>query len=129
MSTILVADDNEGVRLLLRTALTLAGYEVREASDGEEAWGMLRAGRLAALVTDVHLPLRSGLALLRAIRADPDLATLPVVVLSGDAAWMDRAMACGANAFLSKPFRIAEIEREVGRAIGRRGALWRARWE
>ena len=122
MSTILVADDNEGVRLLLRTALTLAGYEVWEAADGDEAWGMLRAGRLAALVTDVHLPFRSGLVLLRAIRADPELCALPVVVLSGDAAWMDRAMACGADAFLRKPFRIAEIERELGWAIRRRAA-------
>ena len=119
MSTVLIADDDEAARTLLRTALTVAGYHTFEAADGDQAWRVIQTRPLAAVVTGANLPGRTGLALLRGIRRDPQLRALPVVV-SGDDDQRAAAGDEGADGFVRKPFSPASIRAALAEAVAAR---------
>ena len=120
MSTVLVAEDDPGVRELIRTALTLAGHEVLVAADGDEAWGVLRQRSVQALVVDLHLPGRDGLALVAGVRRDAEMRGMAVVVVTGDAGVGSAADDVGADAVVQKPFTIRGITGAVSGAIAAR---------
>jgi two-component system, chemotaxis family, sensor kinase CheA len=119
---ILVVDDTAVVRELERSILEEAGYRVRTAADGHAALAALAQGPADLVVTDVDMPGCDGLELTRAIRADPGLGGLPVVVVTSKDGHADRslAMAAGADAYLVK----GDLDRRallevVGRLLGR----------
>jgi two-component system chemotaxis sensor kinase CheA len=103
-ASVLVVDDTAVVRELERSILEEAGYRVRTARDGREALAALADAPPDLVVTDVEMPNCDGLELTRAIRAEPALAGLPVVVVTSRAADADRrrAMEAGADAYLVK---------------------------
>jgi two-component system chemotaxis sensor kinase CheA len=120
-ASILVVDDTAVVRELERSILEEAGYRVRTAGDGRSALTTLAGHQVDLVVTDVDMPDCDGLELTRAIRAEPDLAGLPVVVVTSKAADADRrlAMEAGADAYLVK----GDLDRRslldiVGRLLG-----------
>ena len=83
--SILVVDDEPNVRSLYRDALAEAGHAVTLASDGVVALEILRHGRVPCVVlSDVRMPRMDGFELSRAIAADPQLASIPIVVMTGD---------------------------------------------
>ncbi len=106
---VLVVDDALSTRTAVRNVLELAGFEVLSASNGEEAWDLLQSHRVALLVTDLQMPRLDGMGLTRRLRADPQLAEVPVVVLTAQDSAEDRALGleAGADAYLVK----REIER------------------
>jgi CheY-like chemotaxis protein len=103
-SLILLADDSPLMRELLTAMLDAAGHRVEGAADGREALEMLKATPFDMVVSDVHMPRLDGLSLTRAIRSDPALAHLPVVLVTSLAASDDRerGLAAGANAYVDK---------------------------
>ena len=107
---IVVAEDHEDIRFVLKRALERAGHEVVAAADGAEALDAVRRYRPQIVVTDVDMPHMSGLELCRAIRADADLRHIPVVLASGSLLPGDRrADEVGASATLLKPFLPAQL--------------------
>ena len=83
--SILVVDDEPNVRSLYRDALSESGHAVELASDGVAALEILRHGRVPCVVlSDVRMPRMDGFELSRAIAADPQLASIPIVVMTGD---------------------------------------------
>jgi CheY-like chemotaxis protein len=126
MTTILIADDEPNVRLLVTTLVASARYNVLEATDGEEAWALLRRHRPALAILDVQMPGRSGLALARAVKDDPALAGTYVILLTARAQASDVAAGrlAGADAYLTKPFSpielLAAIEQALAQAHVRR---------
>lgn len=80
--TVLIVDDSAADRALLRTILGRAGYSVHESARGREALGDVRVVRPHVLILDVNLPDMSGLEVCRAIRAAPELANVPVLMLT-----------------------------------------------
>ena len=120
-ASILVVDDTAVVRELERSILEEAGYRVRTATDGRSALTALAGAQVDLVVTDVDMPDCDGLELTRAIRAEPGLAGLPVVVVTSKATDADRrlAMEAGADAYLVK----GDLDRRsllevVGRLLG-----------
>jgi two-component system chemotaxis sensor kinase CheA len=118
---ILVVDDTAVVRELERSILEDAGYQVRAVADGRQALAELAEAPADLVVTDLDMPNCDGLELTRAIRAQPALAGLPVVVVTSKAGEADRrlAMDAGADAYLVK----AGLDRDallavVGRLLG-----------
>jgi DNA-binding response OmpR family regulator len=83
--TILVVEDDIPLRQFFRTALTLAGYEVREAGDGYEALKLLDAQSPDLVVLDLGLPVFSGHAVLDELAAQADTRHIPVVIVTGAA--------------------------------------------
>jgi CheY-like chemotaxis protein len=110
LTMIVVAEDHEDIRFVLKRALERAGHEVVAAADGAEALEAVRRHRPEIVVTDVDMPHMSGLELCRAIRADAELQHIPVVLASGSLLPGDhRAAEVGASATLLKPFLPAQL--------------------
>jgi DNA-binding NtrC family response regulator len=120
MSDILVVEDKESLREMLRKTLEARGYGVREAGDAYEARRQLQQGRFVAVLTDLRLPAGSGFEVLAAARdGDPDL---PVIVMTafGTVEEAVRAMKEGATDFLTKPVDTDHLLLLLDRATERR---------
>ena len=119
--TVLVVDDDPAMRQLLRDELRSEGFDVVLATDGVEAIRALGERRPTAVVLDLHLPRLDGWTVLSRIKSDPDLATLPVVLISVEEQ-RARGFALGASEFLVKPFEpdrlVAVVSQLVTPAIG-----------
>jgi CheY-like chemotaxis protein len=103
---VLVCDNEEVLRALVRAALAPGGYEITEARDGDESVELARRLEPDLIVLDMMMPGRSGLDVLREMRRDPDLREMRVLMLTARTQERDRgaAIAVGANRYLAKPF-------------------------
>jgi CheY-like chemotaxis protein len=121
--TILVCDDEEAMRALMRAALDLLGCEIVEARDGDEALALAQSGRPDLIVLDMMMPGRTGLEVLAELRRDAEFADTPVIVLTARAQASDREAAAlvGASRFITKPFSPRELCASVEQLLnGRR---------
>ena len=102
--SILVAEDSITSRALLKNILETAGYEVRTAVDGAEAFAALKTATFDLLVSDVDMPRMNGFGLTAKVRSDPKLAGLPVVLVTalGSREDRERGIDAGANAYIVK---------------------------
>lgn len=104
--TILVVEDQEDNRQILRDLLANVGYEMLEAENGEEALAALARRRPDLILMDIQLPVMDGYETTRRIKADPALKDIPVIVvtsyaLSGDES---KAREAGCDAYVTKPY-------------------------
>jgi DNA-binding response OmpR family regulator len=115
----LLVEDEPALRELMKAALG-AGYDFVEAGDLGEALELVRSHVPTVVLLDVMLPGGSGLDVLRAVRAEPELADVRVIVVSAWQSGEDRRLAqeLGADGFLGKPFELEELSEAV-RAVTR----------
>jgi two-component system chemotaxis sensor kinase CheA len=101
---VLLVDDSRMTRELLRDLLERAGHRVVEVADADEALRALKARHFDFVVSDVQMPRRDGVELVRAIRGDPAFARLPVVLVTSSIspAGRQRGLEAGADAYISK---------------------------
>lgn len=114
--SVLVVDDEADLAGLLRALLEGAGYRVAVAGDGRAALRLLGAGRYDLVLSDLMMPYLDGAGLAAAMRADPALRAIPLVLLSAAPAAAARAAPCAA--FLPKPFDVAQVLATVARLLG-----------
>jgi DNA-binding response OmpR family regulator len=128
MACVLVVDDNEGLRRLVPVTLLAAGHEAFEAAEAISAWRAMVAHRPDVVILDVTMPAVSGLDLCRAMRADPQLAAMPVIVPAGRGLPEDRAAAsdAGADRFFAKAFSPRDLLAAVDDLAGGGQARGRA---
>jgi CheY-like chemotaxis protein len=110
-TTVLLCDDEDVLRQLVRATLSNGQYSIVEAADGDESLELARTHRPDLIVLDMMMPGRSGLEVLRELRADAELARTPVIMLTARAREADReeAVAAGADRYLAKPFSPLEL--------------------
>lgn len=110
---VLVVDDDVVSRMMLMHLVDSCGqYEILEAEDGLDAWTQLEAGLRPAIVfCDLRMPRLSGTELLARVKAHPELAPMPFVLVSAanDGASIDEAGALGADGYVVKPFRVESL--------------------
>ena len=107
---ILVVEDDESLREALVEVLGDEGHEVRAAEHGAEALEILHGGlRPQLILSDLMMPVVDGEALLAACHADPDLASIPVCILSSDVGNAVRLTRAGAINFLPKPLQTGPL--------------------
>ena len=118
MSRILVVDDQEDNRRILRDLLGASGYAVLEATTGEEAVASAEAHVPDLILMDIQLPKMSGLEATRQLRGDARTAGVPIIVVTSFALSGDdqKAKAAGATAYLAKPYSPRELLAKI-RAI------------
>jgi CheY-like chemotaxis protein len=118
---ILVVDDDPDIRMLIRMALSAAGYEVIEASDGQEAFWLAEQGpRPDAIVLDLMMPRMDGWQTLDALKADAGLRYVPVLVVSAAPERdTDRARR-HAQAVIRKPFSVDVLLEALEKALAGR---------
>ncbi len=124
MATILVADDEEGVRTFVAEALELAGHDVDQAPDGDIAHAMLQRRSYQLLVTDLKMPGLDGLSLLTRVKAEQPEVEVLVMTAFGTVETAVSAMKMGAFDYVQKPIDSpAELRLLVDRALERRSLL------
>jgi DNA-binding response OmpR family regulator len=114
---ILVIEDEHVMRELLRLHLGSAGYSVEVAEDAISAGYALLKGPPDLIISDVEMPHMSGLELLAALRAEENLARVPVIFLTSFEEGEDRARSLGALEYLPKPIRLDELLAAVQRHL------------
>ena len=124
--TILIVDDEPNLRNLVHATIDSPVYQVIEARDGEEAWTLIKERKPALVLLDLKMPGRSGLDVLTAIRADPELRGTQVMVLTSSdrQSDIDKGILAGADYYLTKPFSPADLVARVSEAIGQRVPSW-----
>ncbi len=110
--TVLVAEDNEDVRLMMRTLLEMKGYGVVEACDGHETMTVAQNERPDLILMDLQLPRLNGFAVARFIRQHDELKGVPILVVSGHDPAKHRglAIAAGCNGYVQKPVDFDHLE-------------------
>jgi two-component system phosphate regulon response regulator PhoB len=124
---ILVIDDEPDLLELVRVNLDQSGYEVETAADGRQALAALRRRRPDLVVLDLMLPDISGTDLCRQMRADPEWADLPIIMLTAKADEVDRVVGfeLGADDYVTKPFSPRELTLRVNAVLRRRASAAR----
>jgi len=120
MTRILIVDDDEMVRLTVRTMLQRNGYEVDEACDGNDGLRALQRANYDLVITDVIMPDCEGIEFIKgALQARPDRK---IIAMSGggrirNTEFLDLAKKCGAKAVIAKPFEPEELMSAVGQVL------------
>ena len=120
MKKLLIVDDEDGVRALVRMTLDNGLYEIIEACDGLEALDLAREHHPDLVLLDVMLPDLSGMDVCRKIKDDPELASTTVVMLTARAQTADLGDAeeAGADGYFTKPFSPIALTRKVESILG-----------
>jgi len=119
LRTVVIADDEPSMRLLVHATIDSDDYYVVEAADGDQAWTLIQAHKPALVLLDVQMPGRSGLEVLRSIKADPTLKRTRVILLTAKAqeADVEAGLIAGADFYLTKPFSPLDLLTRVDEAL------------
>jgi len=117
---LVVVEDEPALQKVLQMRLQMEGFEVRTASDGEEALLLIREERPDLVLTDLMMPVMDGAELTRAIKRDPDLKSIPVLVLTAlkEKREREHLMAAGADGFAAKPYNSLELTARIRELVG-----------
>jgi len=109
---ILVVEDSPTMRQLISFALKrMKGIEIVEASDGVEGLKKLNSGTYNLIITDINMPVMDGLKLISLVRRDVKYRTIPIMIITteGGAEDRERALALGADAYITKPIQAGNV--------------------
>jgi DNA-binding response OmpR family regulator len=123
-ASILIADDEPNIVLSLEFVLQSEGYRVRVARDGQEALDAIAAEPPDLILLDVMLPRVSGFDVCQRVRSEPAWRGVRIVMLSakGREVEVQKGLALGAHAYVTKPFGLQELLAEVARQLAQRSA-------
>lgn len=119
---ILIVDDFSTMRRIIKNLMRDLGFNnTSEADDGKTALPMLQAGGFDFLITDWNMPGMQGIDLLKAVRADPKLTTLPVLMVTAEAKreQIVEAAQAGVNGYVVKPFTAATLKEKIDKIFER----------
>ena len=121
---ILIVEDNENNRMLVRDVLQSRGYRTAETDNGEEGVRLAREHRPALILMDIQLPGMNGMDALRVLRADAATRDIPVMAVTASAMTQDRhkIMATGFDAYQSKPINVREFVEAVRTVLATGGS-------
>jgi len=120
---VLIVEDNEKNRKLVRDVLTAKGYRIVETDNGEESIRLAHEKKPALILMDFHLPGIDGIEALRRLRADPETRAIPVIAVTASAMTEDRQkiMNAGFDGLQTKPIHVKQFVQAVGDAIVQSG--------
>ena len=118
-STILTVDDSKGLRLFVQKALSAFACDLHEASNGYNAFFAIERARPDLILLDVSMPVMDGIETLSRLKAAPELAAIPVIMLTSpaDHAVMGQLTALGSSGTLMKPFNEAALLEKIRRVL------------
>ena len=118
--TVLIADDEPSLRLLVNATIASDQILVLEAADGDTAWRLIEQHQPDLVFLDVQMPGQTGVELTRRIRSDPSLTKTRIVILTSKAQATDVAsgLAAGADLYLTKPFSPLSLLTYVEQTLG-----------
>ena len=119
---ILIVDDEPDIPEALQASLSVHGFDVRSADDGESGFDVFKGWQPELVITDLSMPRMGGIALCKAIRAT---SAVPIIILSvkGDESTKVHALECGADDYVTKPFGFNELLARIKAALRRSSRL------
>lgn len=119
LKTVVIADDEPSMRMLVHATIDSDDYYVVEAVDGDQAWALIQQHKPSLVLLDVQMPGRSGLDVLRLIKADATLKATRVILLTAKAqeADVEAGLVAGAEFYLTKPFSPLDLLTRVDEAL------------
>ena len=120
MAKILAVDDSRTMRDMVTQTLQTAGHEVTGAADGEEGLARARTGRYDLVLTDVNMPKKDGITLVRELRQLPNYRFTPILVLTteGGGDMKNAGRQAGATGWIVKPFDPQKLLAVMGKVLG-----------
>ncbi|MCB1857901.1 MAG: response regulator [Gammaproteobacteria bacterium] len=117
---ILIVDDEQNIAISVEFLMKREGFEVTVARDGEEGLERIRADRPDLVLLDVMMPKLNGFQVCEAVRSDPELAEVRIVMLTakGREAEINKGMSLGADAYIPKPFATSDLVAKVKALLG-----------
>jgi len=117
--TVLLVEDTEDNRFMMRRLLEMAGYHVIEAMNGEEAVKLAKTGSPRLILMDLSLPVIDGLAATRLIRKLPQLESVPIIAVSAHdtSDFQSEAIEAGCNSYVTKPIDFNELEELIAQLL------------
>jgi len=124
LPTVLLVEDTEDNRFMMRRLLEMSGYRVVEAMNGEEAVKLARSETPQLILMDLSLPVIDGLAATRLIRKVPALEATPIIAVSAHdtSDFQDEAVEAGCNSYVTKPIDYTELEQLIQQLLTHDGS-------
>ena len=118
---VLVVDDEQIIRTVLRTLLVKWGYRVSEASDGEQAIEQMLKGNFDLIICDILMPKKDGWQVVQEVRANPKTKNIPIILLTAKNEDPDtlKGYDLGANYYLTKPFTKDQLQYGIELMLGK----------
>ncbi|HET6978385.1 MAG TPA: response regulator [Pyrinomonadaceae bacterium] len=122
--SVLIVEDTEDNRFMMRRLLEMSGYRVFEATNGEEAVKVAQAESPQLILMDLSLPVIDGLAATRLIRKVPDLQTTPIIAVSAhdSSDFQAEAVEAGCNSYVTKPIDFTHLEELIRQLLTHDGS-------
>ena len=119
--TVLLVEDTEDNRFMMRRLLEMSGYRVVEATNGQEAVRIAEAESPGLILMDLSLPMIDGLAATRLIRKMPKLTKTPIIAVSAldTSDFLTEALEAGCNSYITKPIDFNELEQLIVSELGK----------
>jgi len=116
---IIVIDDSESIRELVGLTLEGAGHQVEKGIDGNEALRLFDGRKIDLVITDLNMPNKDGISLIREVRKMPDYHTVPIIILTTESQTTkkEEAKAAGATGWIVKPFMADKLLSVVNKII------------
>ena len=120
MASILAVDDSASMRKMVSFTLRAAGYDVEEAVDGVDALDKAKSRKFDCVVTDVNMPNKDGISLIRDLRALPDYKFIPMLMLTTESGIEKKqeGKAAGATGWMVKPFNPDQLLKTLLKVLG-----------
>jgi len=117
--TIMIVDDSSSVRIVVKTALSGAGYDVIEACDGEDALSKMTGQKIHLIISDVNMPKMDGITMVKKIKELPNYRFTPICMLTTESeqSKMQEGKAAGAKAWIVKPFQPPKLLDAVSKLV------------
>ena len=121
IETVLLVEDTEDNRFMMRRLLEMASYRVVEATNGEEAVRLAESEQPHLILMDLSLPVIDGLAATRAIRKLNGLSKTPIIAVSAHdtSDFQSDALAAGCDSYITKPIDFSQLEQLIARLLGK----------
>ncbi|MCG8534098.1 MAG: response regulator [Pseudomonadales bacterium] len=120
MTKILAVDDSASMRQMVSFTLQGAGYDVVEASDGQDAFNKAKQGQVDLVISDVNMPVMDGISLIKNLRTLPDYKFTPILMLTTESAADKKSegKAAGATGWIVKPFNPDQLLNTIKKVLG-----------
>ena len=120
MTKIQAVDDSASMRQMVSFTLQGAGYDVVEASDGQDAFDKAKRGQVDLVISDVNMPVMDGISLIRNLRTLPDYKFTPILMLTTESAADKKSegKAAGATGWIVKPFNPDQLLNTIKKVLG-----------
>ena len=117
--TIMIVDDSSSLRVVVSIALSGAGYNVIEASDGRDAIFKLKGKKINLIISDVNMPNMDGISFVKAVKEMPDFKFTPILMLTTESQEEKKreGQAAGARAWMVKPFKPEQLVAAVQKLV------------